>query len=86
MNRQYGVQQADEVFKLFQIGDIIDGINGAGYTTHLVIDMLRSQSWQRGLDIEKGNKTIQQMHTICFSDFNLREKILQDADNAKLLN
>ena len=86
MNRQYGVQQADEVFKLFQIGDIIDGINGAGYTTHLVIDMLRSQSWQRGLDIEKGNKTIQQMHTICFSDFNLREKILQDVDNAKLLN
>lgn len=86
MKLEYGVQDADNAFQLFAVGSIIDGINGSGYTTHLVIDMLRSQSWQRGMDLEKGIKTPLQMHTICFSDFQLRENILQAGDEAHLLN
>ena len=86
LNRQYGVQQADEVFKLFFIGDILDAANGEGFTTHLVIDALRTQSWLRGLDLQNGKKNIQQMHSICLSEFNLRENILQSAEEANLLN
>ncbi len=85
LKKQYGVQQADEAFKLFQIGDIIDGINGEGFTTHMIIDELRSQSWLRGIELQKGNKTLQQMHQNCISDFYQRENILQGADDAKLL-
>lgn len=85
MKKQYNVQHADGAFKFFQLGEWIDGMNGSGYTTHFVIDVLRSQSWQRGLDLQKGNKTLQQMNSICFSDFQLRENILQGMDDAKLL-
>jgi hypothetical protein len=86
MKNQYGVQNAANVFKLFQLGDLIDGLNGNGYTTHIVIDVLRSQSWQRGMKIENGNRTIQQMHQECFYDFSVRENLIQAFDNAKLLN
>lgn len=85
LKKQYGVQNADGAFKLFQLGDLIDGVNGAGFTTHAVIDALRSQSWQRGMDIINGNKTIPQMHQICITDFYAKENILQGADDAKLL-
>lgn len=82
----YGVQNADEVFKLFFIGDIIDAANGQGFTTHLVIDILRTQSWNRGLNLQNGISTFQQTHNTCLSDFKARENILQSADNGKLLN
>jgi hypothetical protein len=85
LEKHYGVQKADEAFKLFQLGDWIDGMNGNGFTTFMVIDMLRSQSWQRGMDLEKGKKNIEQMHIFCMSDFKIREDILQVADDAKLL-
>ena len=85
LKKQYGVQKADEAFKLFQIGNAIDNINGEGFTTHMVIDILRSQSWQRGIELQKGNKTISQMHMTCITEFNVRENILQTADDAKLL-
>jgi hypothetical protein len=85
LEKHYGVQKADEAFKLFQLGDWIDGMNGTGFTTFMVIDMLRSQSWQRGMDLEKGKKNIEQMHIFCMSDFKIREDILQVADDAKLL-
>lgn len=85
LKNQYGVQKADDAFKLFQLGDLIDAVGGEGYTTHMVIDVLRSQSWQRGLDLQKGVKNTQQMNNICFSDFQIRENILQGAEDAKLL-
>lgn len=85
LNKQYGIQQADDVFKLFIIGDILDANNGEGFTTHLVIDLLRTQSWQRGLDLQNGIKSQSQMHSICYSEFVQRENILQAADDAKLL-
>ena len=85
LNKQYGVQNAGEAFKLFQLGEWIDGQKGTGYTTYLVIDMLRTQSWQRGMDLQKGNKNLTQMHNICSSDFKIREDILQTADDLKLL-
>lgn len=79
------IKKALVAFKLFQLGDWIDGMNGTGFTTFMVIDMLRSQSWQRGMDLQKTKKNIQQMHNICISDFKIREDILQIADDAKLL-
>ncbi len=85
LEKHYGVQKANEAFKLFQLGDWIDGMNGTGFTTFMVIDLLRSQSWQRGMDLEKGKKNIEQMHIFCMSDFKIREDILQVADDAKLL-
>lgn len=85
MKKQYGVQKADEAFKLFQLGDWIDGMKGSGFTTHMVIDILRSQSWQRGIELQNGNKTIPVMHMTCITEFNVRENILQTADDAKLL-
>lgn len=85
LNKQYGVENAANVFKLFQLGDLIDGLNGTGYTTHLVIDVLRAQSWERGMKIEKGIRTTSQMHQECITDFSLRENILQGFDDAKLL-
>lgn len=86
LNKQYGVQNAANVFKLFQIGDLIDGLNGTGFTTHLVIDILRSQSWERGMKIENGIRTTQQMHQECITDFSVRENLIQGFDDAKLLN
>ena len=86
LKQQYGVQNAADVFKLFQIGDLIDGMNGTGYTTHFVIDILRVQSWERGMKVETNFRTIQQMHQECYSDFNLRENLIQGLDDAKLLN
>ncbi len=86
LNKQYGVQNAGEVFKLFEIGDLIDGMQGTGYTTHMVIDILRSESWKRGLILEEGNLTIQQMHHICYDDFRKRESLIQGFDDAHLLN
>ena len=85
LEKHYGVQKANEAFKLFQLGDWIDGMNGTGFTTFMVIDMLRSQSWQRGMDLQQTKKNIPQMHNICISDFKIREDILQIADDAKLL-
>lgn len=86
LNKQYGVKNAANVFKLFQLGDLIDGLNGTGYTTHLVIDVLRAQSWERGMKVENGVRSITQMHQECITDFSLRENILQGFDDAKLLN
>ncbi len=82
---KYGVQKGDDAFKLFQLGDWIDGMKGTGFTTYTVIDMLRSQSWQRGMDLQKGYKNSTQMDNFCSSDFKIREDILQVADDAKLL-
>lgn len=85
LKQQYNVQNAGEAFKLFQLGEWIDGQQGTGYTTYLVIDMLRSQSWQRGMDLQNEIKNPTQMHHICSSDFKIREDILQTADDLKLL-
>lgn len=85
LNKHYNIQMADEVFKLFFIGDILDAANGQGFTTHLVIDILRTQSWNRGLNLQNNRTTFQQTHNICLSDFKARENILQSADNGKLL-
>lgn len=85
LKKQYGVQKADEAFKLFQLGDWIDGMKGSGFTTHMVIDMLRSQSWQRGMQLQDGISNTERMHMTCITEFKVRENILQTADDAKLL-
>ncbi len=86
MRLQYDVKNADEAFKLFGIGDFVDGIFGVGFTTHAVVDILRTESWQRGMDLMHGKRTEQQMHNICLQSFKDREGILQAGDDAKLLN
>ncbi|MBK9327781.1 MAG: hypothetical protein IPM95_00410 [Sphingobacteriales bacterium] len=86
MRLQYDVKNADEAFKIFGIGDFIDGIFGAGFTTHAVVDILRTESWQRGMDLMHEKRTVQQMHAICLQSFKEREGILQAGDDAKLLN
>lgn len=86
MRLQYDVKKADEAFKLFGIGDFVDGIFGTGFTTHAVVDILRTESWQRGMDLLHEKRTVQQMHTICLQSFKDREGILQAGDEAKLLN
>ncbi|MFN8238203.1 MAG: DUF5995 family protein [Chitinophagales bacterium] len=85
MRLQYDVKNADEAFKLFGIGDFIDGILGTGFTTHAVVDILRTESWQRGMDLMHDKRTVAQMHLYCFQSFKDREGILQAGDDAKLL-
>lgn len=85
LEAQFGIQNADEVFQLFGIGEAIDAMNGEGFTTHLIVDMLRTESWNRGMILVKGNLNETQMHHICFKSFAERETILQTADDARLL-
>lgn len=85
LNKQYGIQNANAVFKMFAFGDIIDGIAGDGFTTHFVIDILRSESWQRGMDLVQMKRTSSQMHIYCFQSFNEREELIQGMDDQKLL-
>jgi hypothetical protein len=82
---QYGIRNADNVFQMFQLGEWIDGFAGDGFTTHLVIDVLRSESWQRGMDLVHTKRTPDQMHKYCFQSFNEREALLQKMDDQRLL-
>lgn len=86
MALRYQVQNAEKAFQLFEIGQALDGIMGEGFTTHMIVDVLRTESWKRGMDLVYTRKTIDQMRTICFQSFKDRENLLQAADDAKLLN
>ena len=85
LKKQYDIQNADHVFQMFELGQIIDGIAGNGFTTHLVIDVLRSESWQRGMDLVHLNRNETQMHTYCFQSFKEREALIQKMDDQHLL-
>lgn len=82
---QYGIQNADNVFHLFDLGNIIDNIGGSGYTTHMIIDILRTESWNRGMDLVHQKRTPEQMHTYCFESFKEREAVLQQSDDQHVL-
>jgi hypothetical protein len=86
MELQYNVQNAEKAFQLFEIGQAIDGVLGDGFTTHMIVDVLRTESWKRGMDLVYSRKTPEQMRGICFQSFKDRENLLQAADEANLLN
>ena len=85
LNKQYGVQNADNVFQLFELGKAIDNVKGIGFTTHLAIDILRTESWNRGMNLVQHKLSIQQMNGICWQSFRDREKLIQFFDDQKLL-
>jgi hypothetical protein len=85
LETRYGIKNANHVFKMFALGDILDGFEGNGFTTHLVIDVLRTESWNRGMDLVHQRRTETQMHTYCFQSFNEREELIQSMDDQRLL-
>jgi hypothetical protein len=85
LNNKYGVQNADNVFKLFELGKAIDDINGEGFTTHFVVAVLRTESWNRGMKLVQHLLNTKQMNAICWQSFKDREKFIQFFDDQKLL-
>ena len=81
----YGVQNASNVFHIFDFGLALDGILGDGATTHAIIDMLRVESWDKSRALINGTMTIPQMETMLFKSFTERDKLIDDLQDQNLL-
>ncbi|MFN8281619.1 MAG: DUF5995 family protein [Chitinophagales bacterium] len=86
LTRQFGVQNADEFFHFYALGTVLDSLNNPGFTTHLAIDVLRTESWNRGMNLVQQRLSYKQTHGICWQSFSDREKLIQFFDDQKLLN
>jgi hypothetical protein len=82
----YGVQNAENVFHIFDFGLAMDGLLGEGATTHTVIDVLRVESWQKSRALLNNNMTVPQMETMLFKSFTDRDKLIDALQDQGLLN
>lgn len=85
LKKQYNVQNAENFFHFYGLGQAIDSLNGAGFTTHFAIDILRTESWNRGMNLVQHRLSEKQTHGICWQSFCDREKLIQVFDDQKML-